>query len=309
MDHIDQFFNRLTLVNFVGGSMGTFLCDLVADCDHPYYVRHKGGSITMNDNYEWCTTDYFHHLFSDRYDPQSFKRFIDKFGPGWEKYYLYAYALEEMNYLNHRLLSPPGLVDKIEDLDSYMKKTVDDFEIAFRTVKTHPDQKISIHKSIKWKYKIFSYFPEEKQWVQKFLFLWKRHFSVIDGAKPNPMIGIDEFQFKTLIRSLEVPGWLHVVPRAESKIDKTEFKGINMYQLVFQKNIDTVMSAMPDFQMTNEKMKLLETAHSTSLKIFDKLELDHTAILRPDITVKELIANSRVPYYINEFSKKYNIYP
>ena len=311
MRHWGDFFNKLDLVNFSGGAMGTFFINLLIANDSDQFTENAkryGDLIGIEDlTLEWSYfPDYLYALRYHTVKPVQTKdskedsiiHFTGKFG---DDYFLpYAYAFS--NYFIKNAKFNNEIEDRVDfyklecDFKSLGPDALDlAFEVVepspefFSVIKSHVNYEQINHKTIPYANRITCYFRKDKDWIKHILLLYKRSLYALD--KPNQLeilvtqscssASIEQFQNRINgslegLRPYITESRLRMITQQEIETSRKNDIMIDIYKIIFEDNLEDLYNIYPDFALDREKTKVLRLAQETSHKILDDLKLDHT---------------------------------
>jgi hypothetical protein len=258
--------------------------------------------VGIQKNFEWKTFDYYMVLQNDLDDVTL--KFSSYFGLGWEKYYLYTIAVLMSHYqstdndvFGAKIQYTCDRLKNLTSPDQYINELIDKNYMYFPAIKCHsehPKLEILLEDSIPWGNKLNLIFPPGKEWVQVLMLLWKHDFhnynnSSFKGEFLNSFISRIKSNEKTKLDYLT------------AKNIPSDCKTIDMYKLIFEKDVNQISSAIENFEITEDRLKLLDLAHTTSIKIINELGFDHTHLLTEAVTITEFIKDTKLESMIREF--------
>lgn len=279
MKHVDDFFKQLTLIDFEGGAMGTFLCCLLGDNNHKFYNQMKSANTAgMFPNFEWQRVDYFGELV-DKDFSNAINFYSKKYVHDWEKNFLYSIAVEFITHMKQFERPPLDMhLLAVDHLKRNLATRIETEDIMITAIKGHsnePTGKIFTAQNIPWRHKIHAYFPADKFWIQQVLLFWKKYLFPMFDATMNAEVVTQGITKAEMLLADTSPDAFDKF-RCDSEAVE-DYKHVNMYELIFYKNTDTLYDAIPGLSLTNEQHKLLDLAHTTSMEILKKLGMDHTS--------------------------------
>ena len=62
-------------------------------------------------------------------------------------------------------------------------------------------------------------------------------------------------------------------------VNYTDHESLDMYELVFNKNLDGLRKIYPNFEPSELQLKLLDQAHDTSMMVLNDLKISHELII------------------------------
>lgn len=267
----DNFFNKLTLVNYPPGYLGSFIINLLA-CETDAYKKLSNFRLWtgLQSNQEWAIVDYF--MGGDRV--KDHEQILDKLKLDFtdpNKALLYIIAvLTHKNFVKNNCLQP--FFYKVFD-DLYTKNLKDLFidkidGILFPYTKAHPYQpdltvvdRSTFATTLPWKDKIYCNFPDDKKWIPAVLMLHKH-------KKGN---------------------LYNLFDSAYSYNDLVDHKTINTYDIVFKQDLTTIYNIYPDFELTTKRKELLDIATKVNNDILKQFDLNHTTCYNTANIAKESI--------------------
>lgn len=288
----DELFDWLVPVSYSPGHMGTFLqCFLTPKVDNLFYVENK-----KYDNHEWIFADIVDGFYG--INPKTYNDLISvlyDFYPTHEVFEIAAIViLNTKLYLKYFIKADdlctnnhmPLLLDFAKD------KKYHQLHYPINLIKSRTSRYIKEHRvplqfdklklvryELPWTSKrIACDFLNEKSWIPYYLLKYKSHTSkyLIDNIILFDY-DTDESFFKRSI--------IH---------EKMDFKQptiqIDMYDLIFNKNIEQVYKADPNFEFTKEKEEMLNLANTSSIEILEYYGIDHTSCIDDNTTIQEVLA-------------------
>jgi hypothetical protein len=280
----DDLFDWLVPVNYPPGHMGTFLMGFLSPkIDDLFQIK-----IIKKSNHEWEFPDILDSFFGT--NPRiRYKDLLYKLSHLYHKpeiFQVAAYIILNVKcYLKFNKKSDPAFVDKhmpllLELADDKKYHTL---QYPIEMIKTQTSPYIKEHRdnaltAIKWKQKqIVCEFFDNKAWIPYYLMKFK-----ITGA-PYLKINLDVYNDYTSDSFI-----------ARSKLDnlfdytQPHIK-VDMYDLVFNKNIEQVYKVDPNFEYTKEKEEMLNLANSTSLEILEYYGIDYNSNIDEKTTIQEVL--------------------
>jgi hypothetical protein len=162
-------------------------------------------------------------------------------------------------------------------------------------VKTHPNTFVQMIPD--WKNQVTCVFPVEYTWIPQVLLYGKHYFynQPDEYRRSLTLYRVNRFLKDTVL----VNSWTELHQKTQGLFDphclnfyNNSYK-IDMYNLVFNDNIDQIYQIKPNFQFTKEKQNMLSRVKNSSIEIMTKLNLD------PDYTVD---VNDRPHDFINRYN-------
>jgi hypothetical protein len=174
---------------------------------------------------------------------------------------------------------------------------------TWRHIKTHKEWIFFKDNSIQWKQKLNVAFPKEKRWIPRLLCLYKKTQQWLvnpDRETRQRIINrVENFNLQTPLYEYE----------DEVKIlTENNFHTVDMYELVFNKNVSVVTDIFPDFEFTDKHQLLLDTAFNDQNYILKLFDLDHTMNLKldePPRVMMDIYDNSD---HVNKLKTLVNLY-
>jgi len=284
-DILDQdLYNHFIPVIWPANHMGSFLMNLLFDGED----REPNLVVMDPVTYEWHRRDSLHNVFGD-------VRLI----------YILASYIKKLRLTNH--INESTVMRLAFNLTiKYDKKTLiqitdgsldlsellindpisllierDSLFASFKYLKMHCYKPLeSTNRTFNFSKKIFAYYPENKSWIPTILGWHKCHRDFRVREMHGDVAGHSFKEYKQNVLG----------SATDSDIS------IDMYNLVIQKNYNAILDVIPDFKFTNDKIRILEIAHDTTLEILNKFNMDH---------------NLDIPMNLkySEFLKTYNLDP
>lgn len=140
---------------------------------------------------------------------------------------------------------------------------------TWQHVKTHKDWIFFEDNSIKWLAKLNIAFPEEKIWIPRLLCFYKK----IEQWRTQT----DTATTQTIINrvanfNLQTPADEYLYEN--NIIQKNNFKTVDIYNLVFNQNLNEVIEIFPNFEFQQNHRFLLDVAKNDQLHILKLFDLD-----------------------------------
>jgi hypothetical protein len=311
MNHIEDFFKTQTLVNFIGGDMGSFMINFLSNTDYNSLpdplpkIRFSYGP-----SYEWNTMDYFLNMVCVNDNVKAlFKNYYkDEFAGN----FLYYYACNVHDFLSKykkdRSVDFSSMISAFtEQLNNITEVPKNDRivpldELYFDHVKAHIFRFNSMlcedGNNLPWKQKLFPYFPDNKIWLRDFLHVWKYSFYMVyhgTGYVNNTINSKYEFLLNAFYNKSIYFGRGYQLPDHMDLYDS-----IDMYKLIFMNDETELYTKIPNFIMTPYRQQLLNDARRQSLEIMDHLELNH---LNEQLSFDDMASNGKIVHYTKEYAK------
>lgn len=305
---LDDIFNHFVLVSFSPGHMGTFLKYFLSP------ISNKGSEIFLNtleknakfENHEWQYSDVFAEFFAE--DVATYKDLITLLSKSHsppEVFKLAALTILNTKYYiikNNLGYDPRTHMDLLLD---FAKKPLDpNIQIPFdilknishRYVKGHPFKRypgiLETLSSVKWGNKIIRCeFPDEKSWIAFYLLKYKYSNSPNQTNKVNLPKIIDDL---LLFPNISFVKRFSYAKYVKDIYDKNEYYNFNIYDLVINKNLKQVYEIDPSFEFNEEKKKILDTAHFSTLEILNFFGLDHNVNISLNTPVSDVIGMEKL---------------
>lgn len=271
MNRYDKFFSELTLITFTGGAMGSFLINFLSAGNEEFYREYKNRSPGLRSNHEWQVIHYFQDItYVDNSVLDTIRDYYGKNTYIQQSLYALAHIVQDL-YLSKELTAERTIatfnLDKILEL---VKKDFD--QIIFPYVKNHGIKNSSNfgcnNPSIKYKKKIYCTFSKNKTWIIPVFSLYKHNLYKLFTDNREYDYGNGDLR-----------NWLtsyhenkKIVSYPESIYDH---ESLEMYELVFNKNLDGLRKIYPDFEPNSLQLELLDQAHNTSLMVLNDLNISH----------------------------------
>lgn len=272
MNRYDQFFSKLTLVSFQGGAMGSFLINfLTAENPELYAELEHKEFFGLRTNHEWSVLYYFQGI--QDLDVEVIDQLKEYYGKNtYLQQTLYAYGrLVDKLYKENQWSNPT--VKSEFTFERVLELVKEDYDsLIFPYVKNHLNLKDIQEKNVPYKKKIYCRFPEGKQWIISAFVLYKHHLYKIFHKNNNYDYGIGDV--KNWIRFYQDNIHFNPMPA-----NYTDHEPLDMYELVFNKNLDGLRKIYPDFEPNELQLKILDQAHDTSMMVLNDLNLSHELII------------------------------
>jgi hypothetical protein len=314
-------FDHFTPVIFSPGHMGTFLLNFLT-AEKSTYLNKVGHNEKPFRNYsgEWQYTDGLGGFIGNR--ENNFDKIYDKLSKLYSGNILYnAVAISILNInwahiqrgLNYRTYDwKEEIVDLIlnnpESLSVQMP--IEMISTCWSPyMKCHANQDcLKIIKNIKFKSKkIFCSFKFERAWLADIIHMYKMNDYYI---KQNRMIKevflgssyeMQQMAVKKIKESLE-PGIYYQTALSIKDYNrfyyqqdfKTNYVDFDMYNLVFNKNIDQIYEIDPTFEFTDNKKNMLNKTNEMTKEIFDYYEIDCTHTIDHLTRTEEVLAMGKL---------------
>lgn len=298
MNHIDDFYGTQTLVNFIGGTMGTFLVNLLTGKSPDKYRPNFGIS---HNNLEWRSYNYFTH---SEYTDQKIKDYYkEKYNDDWDKILLYAFAYTAINTV---FADTATISNKFEKNFAYEfdlnRHIIDIDRLDLFYVKSHPVNfcKMITSNTIPWKKKVCTYFPENKIWIQYILHIWKHYLFHVDQHDPTKMYKASHHHLTMLQGNIMMFNHFTYKSKIQMSLEKTH-EAIDMYDLIFLKKTDEYYKLFPHVELDEYRLELLDIARESSVSILEKFGFDHHDDFGKDIFSKDFNENKILIEYITAY--------
>jgi hypothetical protein len=275
MDSFDNFFSKLTLINYPPGYLGSFIINLLA-CETEGYKNLSNATVWtgLQSNQEWAILDYFVGGDTIKHHEDILDKLKLEF-PDPDKALLYLIALLTHKRIVKNNYLPGYFSNVFNDLYTVDLKELANTEIdniLFPYTKSHPDQssKNVVNRSmfgstLPWKNKIYCVFPDDKKWIPVILLLHKRNFSL-----KEPINDLLDFSYN----------YSNSLP---------DHKTINAYDIVFKQDLTSLYNVYPNFELTKKRKEILAIATKTNNDILNRFDLTHTISYNTSIIAKESI--------------------
>jgi hypothetical protein len=274
MNRYDKFFSKLTLVSFQGGAMGSFLINFLnAENPELYAEFERREFFGLRTNHEWSVLYYFQGI--QNLDVTVLDQLKEYYGKNtYIQQTLYAYGRLVENLCKERKWST-SLVKSEFTFERALELVKEDYDydsLLFPYVKNHLNERNFQEKSVPYKKKIYCYFPKGKQWIISAFVLYKHHLYKIFHKNNNYDYGTGDV--KNWIRYYQDNIYFDPMP-----INYTDHESLDMYELVFNKNLDGLRKIYPDFEPGELQLELLNQAHDTSMMVLNDLNISHELII------------------------------
>lgn len=296
MNKYDDFFSKLTLVTFGGGRMGSFLINFLTAENEIIYNRFvKQGNFGLRSNHEWHLAHYFENAHNIKKETIEYTK--NFYGANtYLKQTLFSYAkLIDKNFIN-KTVQDIDLINTFTGEKALELVNEEFTSIKFPYVKDHPAPP-TLHGNIILPYKnrIFCYFPPGKQWIANFFVLYKHHLYKIFHNNNNYDYGLENIPLLALIGDKR-----RQEPEAITLENHTS---VNMYELVFNKNLEDIYKIYPGYKPNQTQLKLLDMAHDTSMLVLKDLGLSHEMVVEDNYLVRKFLNDTGIIKTIHEYLK------
>jgi hypothetical protein len=291
MNH-DILFDRIVPVSFSPGHMGTFLRGFLSQNTNNLFTD----SFRKLENHEWIYIDIFDEFFSN---PNNiFEELILVLQNYYQRQDIIKIAAvvisNSLYYLknNHSFRPNTKLNDNLPFLLEFAKDPkYHQIQIPLELMDTkiyikdhnlddikYLDLTFSM-KDMQWQNKkINCAFFDEKSWIPYYFLKYKSVESKYLKATLNYFDNITS----------HFPYIQEVNNQLPSKTDN-RYITINMYDLIFNKNLDQVYEIDPNFEFTKEKEVILNLANTSSIEILESFGLSHYTNINERTSVKEVL--------------------
>lgn len=286
-------FDRLVPVAFPAGHMGTFLRGFLTPEVNNLFPNDSRKMI----NHEWNFVDIFDDFFAD--PNNTFTEVISilsDFYPNEDIIKIAAIVILNTKYhlkINSAVDFNTRVGDNFPVLLEFAKNPkYHQIQIPLELINTHSNIYIKDHllkkivhpnftffmRDMEWKNKkINCCFPDEKSWIPYYFLKYKSLMS--EYLKKN----VESFDsMKDYFPYIEVLG-----NQLPSK-DDSRYITFNMYELVFNKNLNQVYEIDPHFMFTKEKELMLDLANTSSIEILNAFGLDYQFSINEKTSIKQV---------------------
>jgi len=250
--------------------MGSFLINFLSAGNEESYrefINTKGPGLRSN--HEWQVIHYFQNIENiDNSVLDTIRNYYGKNTYIQQSLYAFAHIIQDL-YLSKELTVEHVLatfsLDKILEL---VKKDFD--QIIFPYIKNHQIKNSSSfncnNTSIKYKKKIYCTFPKNKTWIIPVFSLYKHNLYKLFNDTHDYDYGTGD-----------VRNWITFYHENKSIVSYPQsiddHESLDMYELVFNKNLDGLRKIYPDFEPSRLQLELLDQAHDTSIMVLNDLNL------------------------------------
>jgi hypothetical protein len=245
----DLIFEHFVPIVWEPGHMGAFLANfLTPKITGPIPLSEQGGMLS---NKEWLFNDAFNNFFATHNNHDQIRERLSKNYSGIELIEMMAIAVVDRKYNILTKESGPELTfEKLKNNSS-------------RYLKEHPYQKRPFEfDKVVWKNKkIYCRFPYNKVWIPYFLLKYK--------------FGFYDPEFREITKSLNKHSKNPYPDLRPLSTNYNDYLIFDIYDLIFNKNIDQIYDIDPTFEFNDDKKAMLELAHTTSIEILNLFGLDH----------------------------------
>ena len=282
----EQLINNLIPVMWDAGGMGAFFMRFIED-------KNFGTTIGKSDNLEWLNFDRvaqyvdeendFYQLHFNKHTSLLKEKYK---GDDYHKAVIYVlYQLSEKLIDRYRERYDPRNVWLYEQLIIDLAESDPIFDISklkFIHLKLHTPPDKSFVNALDWRSKIFCHFSRDKLWLTDILAYYKKSY-------------YKTFNNSTINQSSDDP-WNNVIKNIGNRRLSiyNEYVYIDMYDLIFNKNIDQLKRVYPDFKLTDAQNNLLDIAKKDIINICDVFGLDHTMSVTHDSPDKNILYTPQI---------------
>jgi len=258
--------NNLTPVMWVGGAMGAFFMRFIEDAN---FIRDKN----QWPNLEWFNWDRTLEYLENGSNHNYYKKYIndhtsllkEKYhGDEYDKALIYViYQLTEPLVREHghyeqihptsMKYSPEQLLELAE-----IEPLFDVNDLKFTHLKCHYENTNPLINNLNWKQKIYCQFSFDKMWLVDILMYYKKFYYTID----KPEIPIEQQLHNDPIATQKFykNEWNNRIKSFGRRLvkDMPGYRNIDMYDLIFNKNIEQIQLAYPNFELSYSQNIMLE---------------------------------------------------
>jgi hypothetical protein len=279
MEKIREVTKHLDLIFWTGGHFGAFFINLVNASQLTPQDHEKSFFVRLYKNKEWSMVDYFsgyHYSRELKINDTLITQLKDIYGDKW--YLHYYYILYQYSY-RYLILNEGEFPDK--SIETLTKEEILELATApflgvkptLRFTKCHDRDYLYKDDSLEWNSKIAVMLPKNKFWLGEIMLGYKHKVPlhiIIRGLKNK---------FNELYRYDEV--------------EQKKFKTVNMYDVIFNKDLTSIYDNFPSFNFTGLENKLWEIVNKDSLEILEHYGLDHTHEVNNYWDLEKLIAKMK----------------
>jgi len=287
----DELFDWIVPVSYSPGHMGTFLQGfLTPKLDFLFY-----NNIIKDTNHEWIFRDLFDGFFG--LNPKTYNDLIYillDFYTAPEIFKIAAVVILNTKfylkyYLNDQICFTMDHIPLVLDLAK--DKKYHQLQFPIELVKTRTSRYIKEHRSsigfkkitlsisdTPWvRKRITCDFSNEKLWIPYYLLKYKSSKSTYLSYNIELFHNDTNEFFITRSNMFE-----------DVKFNISNLQ-VDMYDLIFNKNIDQVYKIDPNFEFTKEKEEMLNLAKSSSIEILESFGIDHNTSINNNTTIQEVL--------------------
>jgi hypothetical protein len=260
----DQIFEHFVPIVWEPGHMGAFLANfLTPKSSYPIPFSQQGGMLA---NKEWFFVDSFNNFFGSHNKHHKILNTLSSDYSGVELIKMIAIEIAKNNY---RYLT--GKSDLTFDI---LKNN------SSRYLKEHPYQEGPYpYDKVIWKNKkICCRFPYSKLWIPYFLLKYK--------------YGPTDPEF-TLITKNHIQNYNNPYPDLRHFQNNNDYMIFDIYNLMFNKNLDQVYNIDPSFEFNDDKKRMLDLAHDASLEILELFGTDYNWSMDSNTKIKDVLAQQK----------------
>jgi len=300
--------NNLTPVKWEGGAMGAFFMRFIEDSN---FLRNE----SQWKNLEWFNWDrtlqYLeqgnNHPYYITHINEHTSLLKEKYqGHEYDKAFIYViYQLTEPLVREHgrfELIHPiPANLSSEKVLElAEMDPIFDVANLKFTHLKCHYENTNVLINSLNWKRKIFCQFSFDKMWLVDLLMYYKKFYYTIDKPEIpiSDQLANDHISFEKFYRN----DWNNRIKNLGRRVvkDLPGYHNIDMYDLIFNKNIEQIQLAYPNFELSYSQNIMLEKVKNDITYICSVFDLnpgisyvhsrDNINVVRTD-KIKEILKN------------------
>jgi hypothetical protein len=260
MEKIREVTKHLDLIFWPGGHFGAFFINLInasvlmpQDKEKKYFVR-------LSKKKEWSIIDYFSaYHYSDKLNLHRnlVKQLVDIYGDNWQPHYYYILYQYTYRYftLNHGTCPDESILTLTkEDILKLADAPFLGVDSKLKFTKCHEHEYFYLNDNLSWNNKIAVMLPKNKRWIAEIMLGYKH---------TTPLhIVISDLRKKTSYN--------------DDQILQKKFKTVNMYDVVFNKDLTSIYNIFPNFNFSNIEEKLWNAVNEDSIEILQQYGLEHT---------------------------------
>jgi len=275
MEKFREVTKHLDLVFWVGGHFGAFFINLInssqltdQDRERPFFVR-------LRKNREWSMIDYFsgyHYSNKLNLDSTIINQLMTIYGNKWYLHYYYILYQYSHRYFSCNMGDfPDKSIETLTKEEIFELTSTPFFGVkpTLRFTKCHDRDWLYKDDSLKWNTKTAIILPKSKFWIGEIML----------GYKHKAPLHVVIRGLKNKFNQLSI----------HDELEKKNFKKINMYEVVFNKELTTVYDNFPDFNFTGLEKKLWKFVNKDSNKILEHYGVDHTLEINNSWELEKLI--------------------
>jgi hypothetical protein len=305
-----QLIKNTNLIEYIPGQMGTFLHAFLETHPTIDIIRERREYdiplVGIGKNKEWQMVSYLYINQCKEFDSMFLDREL------YDRYLIYTKIVQQYvrTIVKDETYNKP-LFKYIRELQSDDLQIIEREELdlsnqLFEYHRSHRLDHILVDKNIlPWKNRIYAIFPKNKFWISMLLLLYKHQFQPSIENKEIASIWAKTAVTSIIDRVGESNHAIrHEIDRLYNFSNFRRYELFNIYDLIFNKNIDNLHSiATPKFHFNDYKKQMLNSAHRDCIDILNFYGLSPDINIPLEDTFEFLSTNKLVLDSIN-YSKE-----